>query len=112
MYSYEMITEQELEHMTKEHLTTMYNEAVETILHLEQHIHELLEENEAVWASYDEISNQKFFIAVLFILFSSVVPYFRLSRLSKKSNSLILTSLKMADILALDWLNDWLRLTL
>ena len=58
MHSYELITDKDLEKISKEHLASLYNDAVETIWHLEQRIHELMDENEAVWKSYDEISNE------------------------------------------------------
>lgn len=58
MYTYEMITDKDLEKISKTHLAHLYNDAVETIWHLNARIQELMEENEAVWKSYDEISNE------------------------------------------------------
>lgn len=41
--------------MTKEHILSCYNDAVEMIWHLNARILQLREDNDAVWKAYDEI---------------------------------------------------------
>lgn len=58
MNTYTMIKNEEIENLTKEHLVAMYNDAVETIWHLNIRLQELIDENESLWESYDKISNE------------------------------------------------------
>ena len=58
MNTYTMIKNEEIEKLTKEHLAAMYNDAVETIWHLNIRLRELIDENESLWESYDKLSNE------------------------------------------------------
>ncbi len=55
-----MITLEEALCLSSLQFRNKYNDAVETIWHLQQELHELRSENEALWKSYEEVSDQLF----------------------------------------------------
>ncbi len=60
MDTYQMITLEEALCLSSLQFRNKYNDAVETIWHLQQELHELRSENEALWKSYEEVSDQLF----------------------------------------------------
>ena len=60
MNSFAMLTEEQAAALSREQLVAMYNEAVEMIWFLEIRVKQLSEENDSVWESYEELSNQYF----------------------------------------------------
>ena len=60
MNSFTMLTEERSADLSREQLVAMYNEAVEMIWFLEIRVKQLSEENDSVWESYEELSNQYF----------------------------------------------------
>ena len=57
-FDYYQITEEEAAGMTKEHILSLYNDAVAMIWHLNSRIIQLREDNETAWKAYDEISDK------------------------------------------------------
>lgn len=60
MDTYQMITQEEALCLSPLQFRKKYNDAIETIWHLQQKLQELRSENEALWKSYEEISDQLF----------------------------------------------------
>lgn len=60
MGNYHMITLEESFDFFPRQFREKYNDAVETIWHLQQKIKELYSENAALWKTYDEMSDQLF----------------------------------------------------
>ena len=60
MNSFTMLTEERAAVLSREQLVAMYNDAVEMIWFLEIRVKQLSEENDSVWKSYEELSNQYF----------------------------------------------------
>lgn len=58
MKKYEMISLEKLNGMTIKNIVTKYNDAVETIWYLEHELAKLHEENDQIWAAYEEVSNE------------------------------------------------------
>lgn len=60
MENYLMITLEESFDLSPRQFMEKYNDAVETIWHLQQRIKELYSENAALWKTYEEMSDQLF----------------------------------------------------
>ena len=60
MNSFAMLTEEQAAALSREQLASRYNAAVEMIWFLENRVKQLSEENDSVWESYEELSNQYF----------------------------------------------------
>ena len=60
MRTYDMILQENIPLVSKERLAEMYNDAVEEIWYLFRRNAELHEENEMLWNTNEELSNQLF----------------------------------------------------
>ncbi len=60
MNSFSILSREQAEPLSREQLISMYNEAVETIWFLEFRIHQLSEENDSLWESYEDLADRHF----------------------------------------------------
>ena len=60
MRTYDMILQENIPLVSKERLAEMYNDAVEEIWYLSRQNAELHEENEMLWKTNEELSDQLF----------------------------------------------------
>ncbi len=60
MRTYDMILQENIPLVSKERLVEMYNDAVEEIWYLSRRNAELHEENEMLWKTNEELSDQLF----------------------------------------------------
>ena len=60
MRTYDMILQENIPLVSKERLAEMYNDAVEEIWYLSRRNAELHEENEMLWKTNEELSDQLF----------------------------------------------------
>lgn len=58
MDNYHMLTLEQACSIPLTQLVELYNDAIYTVRHYEHKIIELMEENEAVWTAYEEVSDQ------------------------------------------------------
>lgn len=58
MNEYHMLTLEEARSLSLTELIHMYNNAIETIWYYHQKIETLMEENDSIWAAYEEISDE------------------------------------------------------
>lgn len=58
MNRYKTITLTQAQELSLEQLLHEYNDAIETIWHLQQQHLELKQENAALWAAYEDLSNK------------------------------------------------------
>jgi len=58
MKSYDMITFEQAGQLSINELIDAYNDAVETIWHLQNSLHELMLENEHLWEVYENIADE------------------------------------------------------
>lgn len=58
MNRYKTITLAQAKELSLERIVQDYNVAIETIWHLHQQLLELKQENAALWAAYEELSNK------------------------------------------------------
>lgn len=58
MNRYKAITLAQAKELSLERIVQDYNVAIETIWHLQQQLLELKQENAALWAVYEELSNK------------------------------------------------------
>ena len=58
MNEYHMLTLEQASSMTINELINKYNNAVETIWYYHQKIETLMEENDSIWAAYEEIADE------------------------------------------------------
>ena len=58
MNRYKTITLTQAQELSLERLLHEYNDAIETIWHLQQQHLELKQENAALWAAYEELNNK------------------------------------------------------
>ena len=58
MNRYKAITPAQAKELSLERIVQDYNVAIETIWHLQQQLLELKQENAALWATYEELSNK------------------------------------------------------
>ncbi len=60
MKTYELITPEQALHISPGSLIDNYNDAVETIWHLQHLLKELRQENEMLWATYEDMSDKMY----------------------------------------------------
>ena len=58
MNTYQTITFTQAQELSLERLVHEYNDAIETIWYLQQQLLELKQENAALWATHEELSNK------------------------------------------------------
>ena len=58
MNKYHMITLEQASSISLKELIDMYNDAIETIWYYHQKIETLIEENDSIWAAYEDIADE------------------------------------------------------
>jgi len=58
MDKYHMITLEQACSIPLKQLVELYNDAIYTIHHYESKIYELMDENDEIWAAYEEVSDE------------------------------------------------------
>ena len=58
MNEYHMLTLEQACSMSIKELLNRYNDAIETIWHYHHKIENLMDENDAIWAAYEEIADE------------------------------------------------------
>lgn len=58
MNKYHMITLEQASSISLKELIDMYNDAIETIWYYHQKIETLMEENDSIWAAYEDIADE------------------------------------------------------
>lgn len=58
MNEYHMLTLEQASSISLKELIDMYNEAIETIWYYHQKIENLMEENDSIWAAYEDMADE------------------------------------------------------
>ena len=58
MNEYHMLTLEQASSISLKELIDMYNDAIETIWYYHQKIENLMEENDSIWAAYEDMADE------------------------------------------------------